>query len=85
MDKNGNKMKKVVLTIAIVLVMAMGASAQVFMLDANNEREGTDPNSLPFIPGHGGDWDQGYSPLGGGAALLIGFGAAYMLAKKKKK
>ncbi len=39
----------------------------------------------PFLPGHGESDDQNASPLGGGALLLIGFGAAYALKKRNEK
>lgn len=50
-----------------------------------------------FLPEHGGifngdaDFDPGEdpndppAPLGGGALLLVGFGAAYAMAKRKKE
>ena len=49
----------------------------------------TDDGS-PFLPNHGmalnGDADQeSEAPLGGGALLLIGFGAAYAMSKRNKK
>lgn len=37
---------------------------------------------LPILPGHGFDENQN-APLGSGVLLLIGFGAAYALRKKK--
>ena len=75
-------MKKIVSILAISLILAGSANAQVFMMDEDNGRE---PGDAPFIPGHGVNWDQGYTPVGSGAALLIGFGAAYLLAKKKRE
>jgi hypothetical protein len=49
----------------------------------------TDDGS-PFLPNHGfnlnADADQEpEAPLGGGALLLIGFGAAYAMSKRNKK
>lgn len=38
---------------------------------------------LPGIPDHGFDTNQN-APLSGGVLLLIGFGAAYALKKKKE-
>lgn len=48
-----------------------------------------------WLPGHNifGNWNSLYSgtdgplpvPLGGGALLLVGFGAAYAMSKRKKK
>ena len=101
-------MKKLVLTIAIVLGMAFGASAQYFdygktsgprqggglfgygavsdeyFYGAGGFNENTNP-LLPLLPFHNLDEDQNASPVGSGALLLIGMGAAYAAAKKKKK
>jgi hypothetical protein len=85
-------MKKLALTIAIVL----GLSLTTF---ANNDgglfqRGASEPNSGiygtrdgilgPNLPGHGetGDVD---APLGSGIAVLLGLGAAYMVAKKRNE
>lgn len=38
---------------------------------------------LPNLPGHGLDQNED-APLGGGALLLIGFGAVYALRKRQK-
>ena len=91
-------MKKLVLTVAIVLGMTFGASAQYFgnsqpqggglfgrgeTPDYGNDR--TNAN-LPLLPNHGASGNQDASvPLGSGALLLVGFGAAYALAKKSRK
>lgn len=40
---------------------------------------------FPNLPSHFNDENQDAVPLGGGALLLIGFGAAYALSKKSKK
>lgn len=47
-------------------------------------------DDTPFLPNHGNflnaDADQEpEAPLGGGALLLIGFGAAYAMSKRNKK
>ena len=85
-------MKKLALTIAVVL----GLSLTTF---ANNDgglfqRGASEPNSGiygtrdgilgPNLPIHGepGDVD---APLGSGVAVLLGLGAAYMVAKKRKE
>ncbi len=54
-----------------------------YALDQNNEFQ---RNSLllPGLPFHG-ETDNMDAPLGGGALLLIGFGAAYALKKRSKK
>ncbi len=91
-------MKKLVLTIAIVLGMALGATAQ-FSQNNNNSGlfqrgyvsaeeyyDGYRDASLisPRLPNHLQDDNQD-APLGSGIALLLGMGAAYMVAKKRKE
>ena len=80
-------MKKRIIAIAAVLMMlGVPAKSQVFMMgeDGDNPRAEVDGTEIPYIPIHGEEYDQGYAPVGGGAALLIGFGAAYLLSKRKK-
>lgn len=69
------------------MALASSAKAQIFIIDEcyDDPRLVYDLGDYPFIPGHDAEWDQGYAPVGSGAALLIGFGAAYLLAKKRKK
>lgn len=99
------KMKKLVLTIAIVLGVTFGATAQQSsqffdkgqQQPANNggffggsrgdgsKIPGTPGTpGTPGLPGHGGTGDSD-APLGSGALLLIGLGAAYAVRKKKNK
>ena len=89
-------MKKIALTIAILLGITMGASAQDnglfgkgpnpwsenYFYNYNNRTEGEGLLGLPSA--HGGTTDEP-APIGSGALLLIGFGAAYALSKKNKK
>ena len=86
-------MKKLALTIAIVLGISMAANAQwgggLFQRGASMDqdyyganRDGEGP--LINLPSHGQTDDQA-APLGGGALLLIGFGAAYAMKKRSKK
>ena len=78
-------MKKRLIAIIAVMTLAVAPSmAQVFILDGErNDREQNGANII--TPQQGVDWDQyGYLPLGSGAALLVGFGAAYALAKRKR-
>lgn len=80
-------MKKIIISLAILFAFAGQAQAQVFILDQENMRNYIDEFGMyPFVPGHDVDYDQGYAyvPTGSGAALLIGFGAAYLMAKKRK-
>ena len=91
-------MKKLVLTLAIVLGMTFGASAQYFSdngqpkggglfgYGATRDADNGGGISAPLLPGgHGLDTNQDATPLGSGALLLIGFGAAYALSKRSKK
>ena len=78
-------MKKLVLTIAIVLGMGFAASAQgLFDRGPETDYFNRDGGLLtPGLPDHNQGTNQP-APLGGGALLLIGFGAAYAMTKKKK-
>ena len=85
-------MKKTLLTIAIVLGMTLGAVAQkqgggLFGKGAQRPTEYDEfavyrDGGLLLPSDHGLETDQ--TPLGTGALLLIGFGAAYALKKRKK-
>ena len=78
-------MKKLVLTIAIVLGMGLATSAQgLFDRGPETDYSNRDGGLLtPGLPKHNEGTNQP-APLGGGALLLIGFGAAYAMTKKKK-
>ena len=91
-------MKKLALTFAIILGLGIGAFAQgglfrygavcdeeyygsaYWALDENERTQGL--LGFPGLPGHG-ETDNMDAPLGGGALLLIGFGAAYVLKKRR--
>ena len=92
-------MKKLVLTIAVVLGMTLGASAQFFGDNGQPNQGGglfgrgmvsdemfygAAGNGLPLLPFHNLEGDQD-APLGSGALLLIGFGAAYAASKRRKE
>ena len=81
-------MKKLALTIAIVFTMALSAAAQeggLFGLgksrESGNLREGESNNSFLTLPNAHGETNDQSAPLGSGALLLIGFGAAYLVGK----
>ena len=87
-------MKKLALTIAIIFGLGIGVYAQggLFQYGAVSDEQyygagynnrNTDP-LLPGLPGHGQTENQP-APLGSGALLLAGFGAAYALKKRSKK
>ena len=89
-------MKKTILTLAIILGISFGASAQNGGLfgkgpnrgyydeyyDEYDTRDGVFNFSLPNQ--HGTTNDES-APLGSGALLLIGFGAAYAGLKRKNQ
>lgn len=89
-------MKKIALTIAIVMMMGFGAFAQDYydngsMLGRSTFdllREGSDDPTTPFIPyQHGleGDVNGEETPLGSGIAVLLGLGGAYLIARRHKE
>lgn len=89
-------MKKLALTIAIILGVAMTSFANpdgggLFQYGSTTEqsgsgnRDGGGALNLPGLPGsHGETTDQG-APLGSGIAVLVGLGAAYLVGKKHKE
>ena len=83
-------MKKLALTIAIVLTMGLSSFAQDGGLlnrgvsfDKKGE-SGMMKGGGPNLPPHDneGDYD---GPLGSGVAVLLGLGAAYLVGKKRKE
>ena len=108
-------MKKLVLTIAIILGFAIGSFAQELYQQSGGglfgrgtlpDQQMRDDEAGLFLPGEGlhgifgnadgtgtnydnNEWDwQSHlpvTPLGSGALLLIGFGAAYAMARRKKE
>ena len=81
-------MRKITLTIALSFGLIYAASAQVFMIDddAYNGRADAGEGVSVIVPIHGVEYDQtNYAPLGGGALLLAGLGAAYLIRKKNKQ
>ena len=91
-NKKTNKMKAMYRKIAIVITLVMmtigSMQAQIIIQDGdqNANRAGvTDWNEIGlFNPLQGVEYDQ-YAPLGGGSLLLIGFGSAYLLTKRRRK
>ena len=89
-------MKKIALSIAIILGMTIGASAQYFGDDGQPQgglfgrgatpdyANGGNGTGAPILPAHGLDTNKN-APLGSGALLLIGFGAAYAASKRRKE
>lgn len=82
-------MKKIFATLAMALLLAGPATAQVFLDDDDmNRRGGNGDGNMDIgniIPEHNVDWDQAnYTPLGEGIMLLSVLGGAYLLGKRRK-
>ncbi len=88
-------MKKLVLTVAIVLGLSMASFAEGGGLfgQGQNVEESTPTTMLsnrdgifPGLPGGGhGQGGNQPAPVGSGIAVLIGLGAAYAYAKKREE
>ena len=93
-------MKKLTITLALVLGLAMTTFAQggsmfhrensgdngnaVYQDRSYYKAGGETPLSSPGLPFHGGN-SNADAPLGSGIALLTALGAAYAVAKKRRE
>ena len=86
-------MKKLALTIAVVLGLGLTSFANtndggLFQRGASEpattELFGNRDDGNPLLPIHGGSGNAD-APLGSGVAVLLGLGAAYMVAKKRRE
>ena len=88
-------MKKLALTIAIVLGLSMASFAEGGGLFGHGQAAAEDNNTssvmtgtrlggAPGLPNHGQDGNQP-APLGSGIVLLAGLGAAYLVSKKRRE
>ena len=82
-------MKKLALTIAIVLGLSMTTFAEgggLFQRGGETESGyyGGTRGFGPGVPGHGEEGDQP-APLGTGIAVLTALGAAYLVGKKRNE
>jgi hypothetical protein len=81
-------MKKLIMTIAIATLMAVPATAQVFLddEDLNNRENGasTIEGLGVMVPEQNVTYDQ-YVPVGEGILLLAGLAGAYLVGKRKKE
>ena len=89
-------MKKLALTIAIVLGLSMttfanpdggGLFQRGEVSPETNTIYGNSLDITPLLPGHGftGNKDANETPLGSGIAVLLGLGAAYAVGKKRRE
>ena len=89
-------MKKLTITLTVILGLSMTTFAQGSMFHRENSRDNgnavyeskgnlfrTDPLT-PGLPIHGQTSNQD-APLGGGIALLTALGAAYLVGKKRRE
>ena len=83
-------MKKLALTLAIVLGLSMTTFADgggLFQRGTEPEQKGyygTRGDFGPNMPGHGGTGNAD-APLGTGIAVLTALGAAYLIGKRRKE
>lgn len=85
-------MKKLALTIAIVLGLSMTTHAErggLFQRGAERRLGFYDDREVgsvmtPRLPGHGHSDNQD-APLGSGIVVFLGLGAAYLLGEKRNK
>ncbi|MBR6092008.1 MAG: hypothetical protein IKQ09_04250 [Bacteroidales bacterium] len=82
-------MKRIVISIALVLALSSCANAQKdgFFTSWDDVGNGLDCTGIemPAVPGgHGGSGDVP-APLGTGLLILTALGAGYMLSKKENK
>ena len=86
-------MKKITMTLVILLGLTLGSFAQEGGLFGKGPSRGADNdysyrgNNDPLLnlPNQHGDTGDSPAPLGSGIVTLIGFGAAYMIAKKRRE
>ena len=82
-------MKKLIMTIAIVLGLSMTTFADgggLFQRGADNTEmgQGNREGGLPGMPGHGGTGNAN-APLGTGIVVLTALGAAYLVGKRHRE
>ena len=82
-------MKKLALTIAIVLGLSMTTFADgggLFQRGASTEEPNNRETGVltPGLPGHGATGNQD-APIGTGIAVLTALGAAYLVGKKRNE
>jgi hypothetical protein len=93
-------MKKLMITIAIILGMTMTTFADGGLFqrgynakngfsgysyfNSNGINDRLEDPIYPMLPDHGQENNQA-APVGSGIAVLMGLGAAYMVARKRKE
>ena len=81
-------MRKSLMLLVTMLLMAMPMRSQVFLTqeDLDSERDGQWQDLGLIIPIHEQDFDQAepWAPVGSGIAVLAALGGAYLLGKKRR-
>ena len=81
-------MKKILLTIAILMTMVLCANAQFdgFFKSYGNDDyiDRTGDNSFVLPNAHGTGYDYDSAPLGSGLLILTALGAGYAVKRKRK-
>ena len=87
--KENRIMRKSIILLVTMLMMALPMHAQVFLTqdDLDSERDGQWQDIGLIIPIHEQDFDQAepFAPVGSGIAVLAALGGAYLLGKRKKQ
>lgn len=84
MKIRNNKIRKVLLTAVLSLMISFSTYAQVFVIDGANQRNSINSNIENLeVPEIGSGNDHGYLPLGNGCLLMVALGGAYLLGKTR--
>lgn len=86
MKATNSKIRMAILTLVFGLMICLSASAQVFMLDGDMNRENVTPNTFGEleVPNMDTGEDHIFVPVGTGSLLLMALGGAYLIGKKRK-
>lgn len=80
--------KKIAIIITVIVMTVGNVHAQIIVQDGDNNSNRSAITNFDeyglYNPLQGVTYDQ-FAPLGGGSLLLIGFGSAYLLSKRKRK
>ena len=86
--KENRIMRKSIILLVTMLLMAVPMRSQVFLTqeDLDSERMGQWEDLGLIIPIHEQDFDQAepWAPVGSGIAVLAALGGAYLLGKKRR-
>ena len=87
--KENRIMRKPIILLVTMLLMAVPMRSQVFLTqeDLDSERMGQWEDIGLIIPIHEQDFDQAepWAPVGSGIAVLAALGGAYLLGKKRRE